>query len=402
MFDMAVLQYSWCDICLLDKHYNFVFTDRDIGWSLQVFRMSNESSIFEVVNGNSTSDTEWSAWLIVFQAFTVFYLVIALWVFGCVVIYGFKTRRWYKTPSASSLSNGMIYTTCTFAVFLLFPQLVTTLMLHIIRFYPRGNRWCEIVCDVTSITYTVFTYGTYFYLWMRQRLIYVHPYVKPHISGCMQWISKLYIIYITVTSCTIPVLYVYPRSYIGGQDGCYYHVANANGFLQSSGSNILFALVLTSQISLLILSIYPCFRVSFDKIREKGNRTEMEEFNTKESPVPKNETWCRCFQNLMLYVAGTEGPKSPIQMTVKRTVMSSAVIVITDVFVAIFEDYAIPDEAPTVIGEALYDLSSVINVFCILASFGFAGDILTLCCPTMKKPKTNYSIYRKPDGPDHV
>lgn len=366
--------------------------------------MSNVSSAFGLATGNSTSVTGWSKWLVVFKVLTILYLVIVLWVFGCIVIYGFKTRRWYKTKGTSSLSKGMIYTTCTFAVFLLFPKLISTLMLHIIRFYPSGNKWCELICDLSSITYTVFTYGTYFYLWMRQRLIYLHPYVKPHISGCMQWISRLYIVYITITSCTIPVLYVYPQSYVGGQDGCYYHVTNSSGFLQNSGSNILFALVLMSQISLLILIIYPSFRVSFEVIGEKVNQSEMEGFDSKKDPLTKNGTTarCRCLQEFLLYVAGTKGPRSPIQMTVRRTVTSSAIILITDVFVAIFEDFAIPDEAPTVIGEALYDLSSVINVFCMLASFGFAGEVLILCCPTMKKTKKNLSFKNKHDEPDHV
>lgn len=311
----------------------------------------------------------WKTQLLVFEILSFVLLVITIWIFCCVIIYGFKTKRWRKRASSSSLNSGLIYAALTAAIGIFVLRLIVTVTAFILPRISNGLEWCKTVYDVGNAAYIITIYGAYMFLWVLQRLIYAHPYVQTNIGSCADWISKVYAVLFTIIAVGIICGFVIGNPVTYNENGCVLAGTDNERMNQGISRNIVSASVLFfTQLVILYLCIYPAVRVQFG-----GNRD-----GTVEEPDPSAS-----FRHFILssFRGKQSRFSSPIEMSVKRTLVSSIIMIVTDVSALLLSFLVFPSNAPVVLRQTIYDLSSLVNVVCMIATFGYATRVFTLCCP---------------------
>lgn len=316
----------------------------------------------------------WEVPLLISHITNIGMLSCSIWVWLSLILYGTKSGRWRHKPSSSSLSSGLVYITCTAAVGLMIVRFSTTEVLFNLPNIQGGLDHCELICDIDNAAYALATFAAYCFLWVRLRLIYNHPYVKKRIGRRANLIRQIGLVVITLAAIALCLFYVIPKGYNQSPLGCVYDKKKPHQFLQGTRRNILIAVALiVSQTIMIYLCVYPAVRVDFNSIAEADTTTN-----------DHGKSMCQRFHSAII---NTTCLKSPIQLAVRRTLISCFVMVIANVIVLIPAVIFIPRSAPAQIRRTVYNVGTFINVFCVLATLGFAIKILTLFFPSCPKRK---------------
>lgn len=310
--------------------------------------------------------------LIVFEVINIFLFVLVLWLLLCLVAYGAKTGRFTKSAQSSSLSDGMIYRVCVVAVLSLLPRLITVEITYIVQ--RREDSSCWMLGNASVLLYGTSLYGIYMFLWCRQRLIFVHPFVEAKVGRMMAWLSRGYIVYLTAVTITIIAVFFttevyYKRDYI-----CYEERPDTSNYL-------LLGSFLLTQTLMLCLSIYPALRVNIQIPQENRVPNPDCTRHCNEGQQTNSKSSFRRFCTFLSGVVVT----SPVERAIKRTIVSSILIATADIAAVTIEAIALPKQTPAVIRHTIEDISCCIDVFCIVGTFGFAFEVLTVLCPSCRK-----------------
>lgn len=324
--------------------------------------------------------SRWATALLIGEVASVTLLVVASWLLISMVVYGTKTKRWKKKPGASSLNSGAIYTFCTIVVLVTVPRLAVTEYIYILPRLDNMMGRCELICDVDVMLYSSTMYVAYAFMWLLQRKIYTHPYVKPKIGTAINWFSRLFGVLLACVAIGLTLTYVLHNSYNGEKYGCVLDIPQNQSFMGGLGKNIIVAgsLVVT-QGTILILSVYPVMLVKFDFGNGVNDSLEDSVFDeapdTRIKPDKMRRLIKSCFRR------GKKIAKSPIEAAARRAMIGGIIMVLTDVLALTIAFIALPAEVPVALRQTCYDIASVVNLLCAVSSLGLASNILMLFCP---------------------
>lgn len=333
-------------------------------------------SIPTVAVNNHTN--EWATALAIFEGINIALIVIVSWLLLNLIAYGIKTGRFRKKAQSSSLNSGIIYVACVLTIFCLLPRLIFIAITHVAR--RQGVFDCETFGDIATSGYGISLYAIYMFLWLRQRVIYVHPFVKEKVSVAMSWFSRIYVVFLTAVTVTLMCVFLIQKSYFINHNWCYED-------RPAETSYIIGATFFIAQALMLYLCIYPVTTGSIQKIQEE----DISEPRTNGSPSNgdgpaaeegKNEESSKC-EGCCFYLSGVV--TSPVEMAIKRTVISSVLVVSTDIIAIIIEAVVFPKDVPAVIRQTTIDISSCIDLFCVVCTFRFALEVFTLFCPSCSR-----------------
>lgn len=337
---------------------------------------------FTTVNATGTEMDNTNAWateLTIFEGINIALLVIVTWLLFNLIAYGIKTGRFRKKAQSSSLNSGMIYIACVLAVLCFLFRLIVTVMTHVAR--RQGKTECEIFGDMSTFGYGLSLYAIYMFLWLRQRLIYVHPFVRSKVNVVMNWISRLYVVFLTAVAVALMCVFLIPKTYFQTQNWCY-----ENRPVETS--YILGGTFFVAQALMLWLCIYPATRGSIqitqeDRIPEPTTNGEVPNGNVTQEKQSEDEPTKCC--GCCLSVSSPSVVTSPVEMAIKRTVASSVLVVVTDIIAVVVEAIAFTKYTPAVIRQTTVEISTCIDLFWAVGTFGFALKVFTLFCPSCSR-----------------
>lgn len=328
--------------------------------------------------GYSTSiafiDDSWDTALLVSEVLVILIIVATFWISLSMIAFGTRTRRWTRNRGVSSLNSGMIYTTCFVAITFNLTKLSMTLVYVHAPLTQSVSFPCELLLDIMSALYFVDLFLVYVVLWMVQRRIYTHPSVKTHVGSFMNAASKYSLLFLILAFIAISVVYgLMDNSEFQPSNGCMVNLSESARMERVYHSLACGVIGSFTQIIILILCIYPAIRARFPVTSHNG---ELVPHDKDTSVVETQKVNCCklfCWKDI---------GASPIQLTVNRTVISSAVIVVTDVLFTMVESFMLSNVAPLVLHTVLYDINIFIDAIAMLHILGFATRILTLFCPS--------------------
>lgn len=327
-------------------------------------------------NGTNTSlpNNSWDAALIATEVIVIALMVGTVWISLSMIVYGTKTKRWRKNRGTSSLNSGMIYTTCFIAITFTLVKLCMTLIYHHLPRLGWPSFPCESLLDVMSACYFFGIFLMYLYLWMVQRRIYTHPSVKTHVASSMNGLSKFSVIAMALVFTAVAVVYAFiENSRYQPGDGCMLiQDTRAQRTILSMACG---AIATVMQIFILILCIYPAIRARFPVPSSEGALVTKDDVTVPVAMTTRKINFCTM-------LCRSDVTASPIQLTVNRTVIGSFIIVISDILSTIIESFMLTSVTPLVLHTVVYDINYFVNSIAMLYVLGFAGQLLTLFCPT--------------------
>lgn len=333
--------------------------------------LSNATSLPSklTTNSNGLMKIEASAvetWLTACQIIEGILLIIAIWVLLCMIAYGTKTKKWERKKGAPLLNGRNLYIFCVISIASIIVRFSWgQVVIQVPRRENSTNTLCEVIIDITGISYTMSLGTVYVFLWLRQRSIYTNPKIRKltgKFANYLSWISMILLcIVATVLTCVITA----PQFYKSGPHGCmikdgvsyevYYALVSASLFL--------------FQFALLGLFIYPIAK----------NTSSKSDFASKHDTSPGHSA--QKSKKLHHFCLLNGQKLSKVEQVIRRSVISTCVAVASDVTSMLIVNYVtVPYGLPISVGVTLYDMSILVNIFCMLMTFGSHRRILTIFC----------------------
>lgn len=319
------------------------------------------------------------------EILTLFVLVFTIWTLLSMIIYGTKTRRWKKHAARSSLSTGAIYVYGTIAitVCISFP-IVTFISFQ----FCEGHTFaitCKEMGDITVGAHVISSYVIYLFLWRLQRLIYKHSYVRPNIKPWVNWLSRFFCVFITISATVLIVFYILLMDFTDSPYGCVLAEYPAQrSLLEPTHRNALVVPVAVINFLVIFLFIYPAARVKFE------TQVELDDMDAvrRESIRPRYPTLAYV-QKWAHSVAGKSEHTitSPIELAVRRGVTSCVIVVFTDLVTILVTQAAFPFGYPIVISMGIYNVALVVKIFAMIFSFSFGSKVFKVLIPHCRKHK---------------
>ncbi|XP_039254397.2 uncharacterized protein LOC120331393 [Styela clava] len=304
-------------------------------------------------------------------------LACTMYIIISLIIYGIKNHRWKKSTGISNVNGGVIYTACIVAVILFLPRLVADAVLINISLIPGGLQMCEVVFDITNGAYTLAAFAIYSFLWFRQLLIYAQPTVRQmtgKYANPLGWFAMSLLI---IMSLGLTVMFTLPTSFESLPYGCVINLrANLTDleyFFKGSGPYLMVGLQILAQLILLGLFIYP-LALSNSAVHENNN---ISRGNDPSETGIKFYKIKRLFSAIWRMIKG-EPDANIVSRTIHRSMVCCSITISSDIFTMAIV-LSIPEEnldIPRVLPTTLYDISIMINVFCIVATFQNTRGIL--------------------------
>lgn len=326
------------------------------------------------------------------QAVELLLLASTIWIFICTLVYGYKTRKWHKKSGSISLDRGIIFTSCVMAVGLSLPRLIfTTVML----FIPRHElQHCEQLMDTSNALHFCSVYPTYFFLWLRQNAIYSHPAAKRLIGKGKCWIpinwGVLFIL--SISSIALTCIFIVPTSYATSANGCV--LAKAKSGKDNDSNALYYALAGFSalcQVVFLGLFVYPMIKCRITRreslkkriVREDDDKADKISISSKLGSkwISENQKF---LQQSSRRTSLQNTAPDLLSRTIRRSVISTSVAIISDVIAMALVSFVIPTDIPRTLTDSVYDVSIVVNILSILATFGGNRQMLTVLCTVIK------------------
>lgn len=302
-------------------------------------------------------------------------LCVTILVLISLIVFGTVARRWKKQAGGSSLNSGVTFVSCVVATALTLPRLVVNEVVHYMRLHNTSVIDCGATGNITGSFYFISQYGFYAFLWILLWKIYLHPYVKDKINKSCNWcliaflavFTVMFIVGVTFTVSATPVSWA-------ESGGCSYDSHDA----RLSSALITLAWILI-QVVMVILYVHAALRTHL--VSTEHARKEDKESNTEDSP----ETCCTSFCSTICTNDSVRTIRSPVELSVKRGVISVMVIVISDVTCTSSTVFLLPSLGFVVFPSFLLDVSVAINMFCIVAALGCSSQVLGWWIPKCRK-----------------
>ena len=352
-------------------------------------------------------------------------LVMTFWLVYTIGIYGVKSGK-FQRKRKSDYSGGMILKILFAISICALPRFASTLVLTWIGFNPgsEGDYICETVMDITIGTYYLALLPVYIFLWMRQRSLFQQPSINRLYSTTVKGISWGSLLFLIVAGVGIVVVFVVPKAYLASPRGCILTEEEAENV---TVFYILLVVLLTGQITLLALFIYPLHlhrnvQVTLPTSSNKNviNRSTVisndweTSYQTEEDSVDKlsssqlkpksmSSTFARFsiarvnrVKSMQTKKARSVGNKKNtsvntsqrLKRVMVRSVVSALICIISDLAASGVVGFIISEDAPKNFTNTIYDISLMVNIISVICSFESYAKIF-------KAPFTSSSAPRK-------
>ena len=247
-------------------------------------------------------------------------------------------------------SVGKVMITAVISTLLILPRLALTLSLSFIGYEKtvESDRLCEMLMDFSIAAFGVGLLPIYTYLWIRQRALYLQPFISSLYTKPVKLLSWSLLVMILTGDVLSIIMYVDPVTYTSSSNGC----VNVQKDLENLPHYFGVCLQIAGQVLLLALYLYPLIKhkqVQNSYLRSTyGNNLPTSGLASKDRVLlaVQRSFWC-AFASII----------SAISSTVVASVISINI--------------------PRVVTNIVFDLSLILTVFFLIVSFESYKLILT-------------------------
>lgn len=308
--------------------------------------------------------------LLACHVINVIIIALTLYLSACVLAFGMKTGSWKirnRLSNTSQLNKGGIYTICVVAILIKIPRLIMTEIVLNVSSIPGAANHCETLIDISNITHYLHTLPIFLFLWYRQHTINCYPTINRIALG--KWAKKISFsvqAFMIVMSLLVTIFYIIPHSFDSSPTvGCIFiSIENGTDTAEEISREIrdiiLAAGLMLNEVALLILFIYPLYRIEQSKKRLRSNTSASADAPSRRSSNEHGKTTNAALSNL-----------------IKRSTIAGTTSVTADLLLMIIASIA-PDDWPVVILMTIYNVMSTVHVICIIFTFSFYKDITNI------------------------
>ncbi|XP_077975339.1 uncharacterized protein LOC120333280 [Styela clava] len=326
---------------------------------------------------NATSDLDLTNVIIISQAVNAILLSLSSWIFISMIYYGMTNENWKKNDGRSKSNSKLAYYICMLSIALLVPRYSIYAAIFQLPSIENALQWCELISDVAITIRLLSRYAMYFFLWLRQKLLYAHPSTLQLGGKYVNAISWLALAGITLTFVGIICNSIIPKKFIGSTYGCVKRTNLSSyplvGALLGTGLTL-------SQVLLLGLFIYPVIRS--DKVMQRHNQSP-----TKKASTNKVHNQSRRFSCIAIKSS------SPVGQIIYRCIVGTIIAILSDVLGGGLKSVLPHTIYPRSIMDTIFGVSTFINAYCALTTFKSHWSIL--CVLFRKKNRENIKERRE-------
>lgn len=349
----------------------------------------------------------WQTHWLISQCLTFCLIAAAAWILTATLHYGLKNKKFKNIGRRrkKDLNGGTVYLSATMAVVCLLPRYFASQVVLLVSAHLVQNSSCERTMDTANVCYSVSVTSAYLFLWFRQQSFYSHPVLGKLAGNAVKIISFMSLVVLSLAAATVALFFVLPISYKNSDHGCVLLNANESKFMngESVAKNDntivygMFATLVFSQFLLLGLFINPLLRKKKfiqSPTKEMGPKTsqDSEKQDKRRSRIGSAFTSARQFSKRVF-----NGNANSIYKTIRRSVVCAMVALLTDLIAMLFA-VMVSNDTPRHVTNLVYDLSMLINVLCVLASFTKWLEIITSPCRTLYIPRRQPTPTTSSDG----
>ena len=236
------------------------------------------SSLVETVSA-PYSDLYW----IISEVVLIFVTAVTVYLLICLAKYGFKTGC--KPGSEVRGKKGKIlFQTCLVSVAMAVGRLLSDQAVAVIGW--QTDIGCRVTVSVSIVFYSFSLYPVYIFLWLRQSIFYASPVLSNVLNPVVTLFSWMILVCMIIGGAVITVLFNLPEitgwTYAASETGCR-DISDDDGF--ELIPTILVCFIITIQIGLLFLFVYPLISKKTQKYREAGKGNASSRINSVGSDI---------------------------------------------------------------------------------------------------------------------
>ncbi|XP_077973410.1 uncharacterized protein LOC144428279 [Styela clava] len=323
-------------------------------------------------------------------------MVVTLWILLCLVMYGVRTKKWAKKSKRSDMNGGMVYIASVIAVTASIPRYIADQIIFSAVYINGALRWCEVLLDIGNVTYFMALYPIYLFLWFRQKALYGHPAMKRLAGKCVTVFGWVTLVVLSLAAIGVVLMSVIPSDYTASPDGCVVNLLHSNASYSSDAPYrlryyFLVVLLIVAQLSLLSLFIYPMIRSNAIQNSRRLSQCSTKPYvidNQDDSDrlparrISRFRSYMSTIRDASRKISTSSLGKKPntVQKTIRRSVACALISMVSDVLAMAVVSFVIPQTVPRSLKNTVYDISTLVSVLSILATFSNYRNILTVFC----------------------
>nr|XP_039271681.1 uncharacterized protein LOC120346096 [Styela clava] len=352
------------------------------------------TSTFTPVDDGADQSTDQTIY-IVCQGINSCLMVATLWILLCLVMYGVRTKKWAKKSKRSDMNGGMVYTASVIAVAATIPRYIADQIIFSAVYIDGALRWCEFFMDTGNATYFMALYPIYLFLWFRQKALYGHPAMKRLAGKCVSVFGWVTLVGLSLAAIGVGLMFVVPSDYTGSPNGCVVDLLKSNSSYSTDvpyrlSYYVLVVLLIVAQLSLLSLFIYPMVRSNAIQNSRRLSQSSTKPYAIDNlddidglpgKKISRFRSYMSTIRDASRKISTSSLGKKPntVQKTIRRSVACASISMVSDVLAMAVVSFVIPQTVPRSLTNTVYDISTLVSVLSILATFSNYRDILTVC-----------------------
>ncbi|XP_077973157.1 uncharacterized protein LOC144428168 [Styela clava] len=330
----------------------------------------NKTDINSTMTLNSDEINESMKILLLFcEAFNGLLILLTIWILISLFVYGRKTGCWTKKSGNSSYNSGIVFDLCFVVGIIVFLRFVYTAVKFQLPRIEYGLEHCELMGKLGSTTYFASMYSIYLFLWLRQRIIFGHPAVRDLMGLCVNALSWITFVGLTLISLGTFCYYVISTKYRPTALGC-----TKVPSLESNVSYATMAVMLLFLVQVLIVSLFTYIMIRTNIAWTKISSETSESTNMASR---KNNNLTSIWHRMIFGNKNKALETNPVARNIRSSVVSGTIMLITDILATAVVSLIIPPTIPRTMTDTLYNTSIFIDLICILITFGNRLGIFT-------------------------
>ena len=293
-------------------------------------------------------------------------MIVDVWIIISLIHFGIKTKKWLHLQRGNPdlLSSGWIYLSVIFCSVLAFVYHLVITLYHNLKYQKSDDEFCDSMSDAVKSLFAIFAFSVYFFLWLRQRVLYTTILPTAHFTKALKVFSFLIIFISFIFGVTSLILSSIPNDIVASPIGCVY---KKDGGLRKLSSVFAAVALIFSQVSLLAVFIHALLVLHGSSIDKRWkilllcNRKSLnEQINVTQQPADQTR--------IMIY--------NEIRKTIIFAVFSLFSDLLVVSLVLLFSQEGKRDDYLSVLAA----LSMSMNLYFVILSFVKWKDMITSPC----------------------
>ena len=185
----------------------------------------------------------------------VLLMTVDVWIIISLIHFGIKTKKWLHLQRSNPdlLSFGWIYLSVIFCSFLAFVYHLVITLYHNLEYQQSNDEFCDSMSDAVKSLFAICALSVYFFLWLRQRVLYTTILPTAHFTKALKVFSFMIIFITFMFGVTGLILSSIPNDIVASPIGCVY---KKDGKFRQLSLVFVVAALIFSQVSLLAVFIH--------------------------------------------------------------------------------------------------------------------------------------------------